>query len=146
MKLKLKIWRQQNVDTKGGFTKYEIDDITPDMSFLEMLDVLNQRLINEIETLFEENLEKLLQNQWTSIPQSGSGTFHKQIDLPKKFAGWNSKIKEEIEVYAQQKAAQAPEKENVLAPWRVPRAARCRSGVFHLRGRTPSGKGIVQPI
>ena len=47
MKLKLKIWRQENVDTKGGFTKYEIDDITPDMSFLEMLDVLNQRLINE---------------------------------------------------------------------------------------------------
>ena len=47
MKLKLKIWRQENVDTKGGFTNYEIDDITPDMSFLEMLDVLNQRLINE---------------------------------------------------------------------------------------------------
>ena len=35
MKLKLKIWRQENVDTKGGFTKYEIDDITPDMSFLK---------------------------------------------------------------------------------------------------------------
>jgi methionyl-tRNA formyltransferase len=56
-----------------------------------------KRLIYEIETLFEENLEKLLQNQWTSSPQSGSGTFHKQIDLPKNFAGWNSQIKKEID-------------------------------------------------
>ena len=49
MKLKLKIWRQENNDTKGGFTKYEIDDITPDMSFLEMMDMLNENLINKGE-------------------------------------------------------------------------------------------------
>ena len=47
MKLNLKIWRQQDTESKGGFEKYEIDDITPDMSFLEMMDVLNQKLIYE---------------------------------------------------------------------------------------------------
>ena len=47
MKLNLKIWRQQDRESKGSFVKYEIDDITPDMSFLEMMDVLNQKLIYE---------------------------------------------------------------------------------------------------
>ena len=47
MKLNLKIWRQKNSESKGGFKNYVIDDITPDMSFLEMMDVLNQKLIYE---------------------------------------------------------------------------------------------------
>ena len=47
MKLNLKIWRQQDKESKGSFVKYEIDGITPDMSFLEMMDVLNQKLIYE---------------------------------------------------------------------------------------------------
>ena len=45
MKLTLKIWRQKNFDTKGSIVNYEIDNISPDMSFLEMLDVLNANLI-----------------------------------------------------------------------------------------------------
>ena len=45
MKLTLKIWRQKNFDTKGTIVNYEIDNISPDMSFLEMLDVLNADLI-----------------------------------------------------------------------------------------------------
>ena len=45
MKLKLKIWRQKNSETKGGIVDYDIDNISPDMSFLEMLDVLNADLI-----------------------------------------------------------------------------------------------------
>ncbi|MBL6604014.1 MAG: succinate dehydrogenase/fumarate reductase iron-sulfur subunit [Flavobacteriaceae bacterium] len=47
MKLYLKIWRQTNVDSNGSFQNYEIDEITPDMSFLEMMDVLNEKLIIE---------------------------------------------------------------------------------------------------
>ena len=47
MKLNLKIWRQQDSESKGGFENYIIDNITPDMSFLEMMDVLNQKLIYE---------------------------------------------------------------------------------------------------
>ncbi|MCP4754769.1 MAG: succinate dehydrogenase/fumarate reductase iron-sulfur subunit [Proteobacteria bacterium] len=45
VKLTLKIWRQKNAQTKGQLATYQIDDISPDMSFLEMLDVLNQQLI-----------------------------------------------------------------------------------------------------
>ena len=47
MKLFLKIWRQSNAGSHGNFQNYEIEDITPDMSFLEMMDVLNEKLINE---------------------------------------------------------------------------------------------------
>ena len=47
MKLNLKIWRQKNSESKGGFENYVIDNITPDMSFLEMMDVLNENLISK---------------------------------------------------------------------------------------------------
>ena len=47
MKLNLKIWRQKDNESKGNFEKYLIDDITPEMSFLEMLDILNEKLINK---------------------------------------------------------------------------------------------------
>ena len=49
MKLILKIWRQKNFETKGQIVNYEIDNISPDMSFLEMLDVLNADLISKDE-------------------------------------------------------------------------------------------------
>lgn len=44
MKLTLKIWRQKNASDKGGFVTYPIDGISADMSFLEMMDVLNEEL------------------------------------------------------------------------------------------------------
>jgi succinate dehydrogenase / fumarate reductase, iron-sulfur subunit len=49
MKLKLKIWRQPNAKTTGKMVEYPLDGIEPDMSFLEMLDVLNEGLINKGE-------------------------------------------------------------------------------------------------
>lgn len=49
MDLKLKIWRQQNEKEKGGIVDYNIKDISPDMSFLEMLDVLNDSLVEKGE-------------------------------------------------------------------------------------------------
>ncbi|MFW6315728.1 MAG: succinate dehydrogenase/fumarate reductase iron-sulfur subunit [Cyanobacteriota bacterium] len=45
MHLKLKIWRQASPNTKGEMVNYELDEISPDSSFLEMLDILNERLI-----------------------------------------------------------------------------------------------------
>ncbi|WP_026754536.1 succinate dehydrogenase/fumarate reductase iron-sulfur subunit [Sediminibacter sp. Hel_I_10] len=45
MNLTLKIWRQKNAKDKGKMVDYPISDISPDMSFLEMLDVLNSELI-----------------------------------------------------------------------------------------------------
>ena len=47
MNLTLRIWRQKNADTKGHFESYKVEDISSEMSFLEMLDVLNERLISE---------------------------------------------------------------------------------------------------
>jgi succinate dehydrogenase / fumarate reductase iron-sulfur subunit len=49
MKLTLNVWRQKNAEAKGRMVRYQADDITPDMSFLEMLDVLNLRLTEERE-------------------------------------------------------------------------------------------------
>jgi succinate dehydrogenase / fumarate reductase iron-sulfur subunit len=45
MKLTLHVWRQKNAASKGGMKSYEARDVSPDMSFLEMLDVVNEGLI-----------------------------------------------------------------------------------------------------
>ena len=47
MNLTLKVWRQQNSSDKGHFETYQVSDISSEMSFLEMFDVLNERLITE---------------------------------------------------------------------------------------------------
>lgn len=47
MEVKLRIWRQKNAVTKGAFVKYDFNGVSPDMSFLEMLDALNKKLIEE---------------------------------------------------------------------------------------------------
>jgi len=45
--IKVKVWRQANSDANGKFETYEVKDVNPDMSFLEMLDVMNENLIKE---------------------------------------------------------------------------------------------------
>jgi len=45
MNIKLKIWRQKNANTKGKFENYTLKDVSPEMSFLEMMDALNMKLI-----------------------------------------------------------------------------------------------------
>jgi len=47
MKIKLKVWRQKNCSAKGAFERYELDNVMTDMSFLEMLDELNIKLVKE---------------------------------------------------------------------------------------------------
>jgi succinate dehydrogenase / fumarate reductase, iron-sulfur subunit len=47
MKLTLKIWRQKNAKAKGRFETYQMDNVSPEMAFLEMLDALNKRLAEE---------------------------------------------------------------------------------------------------
>ncbi|MEM7484016.1 MAG: succinate dehydrogenase/fumarate reductase iron-sulfur subunit [Bacteroidota bacterium] len=49
MKLYLKIWRQKNTSTKGQMVDYTLDGVESDMSFLEMLDILNEELISKGE-------------------------------------------------------------------------------------------------
>jgi succinate dehydrogenase / fumarate reductase iron-sulfur subunit len=47
VKVTLKVWRQAGPDAPGAFETYDIDDASPDMSFLELFDVLNERLMLE---------------------------------------------------------------------------------------------------
>ncbi len=47
MKIILHIWRQANAEARGRMVRYEVADVNPDMSFLEMLDVLNEDLMNK---------------------------------------------------------------------------------------------------
>ncbi|MDA8993330.1 succinate dehydrogenase/fumarate reductase iron-sulfur subunit [Flavobacteriaceae bacterium] len=47
MNLTLKVWRQANAEAKGKMETYSIADVSPDMSFLEMMDVLNEQLITQ---------------------------------------------------------------------------------------------------
>lgn len=49
MNLTLKVWRQKNSTTPGKFVTYKADEISPDMSFLEMLDVVNEDLVKKKE-------------------------------------------------------------------------------------------------
>ncbi|MBI5857299.1 MAG: succinate dehydrogenase/fumarate reductase iron-sulfur subunit [Sphingobacteriales bacterium] len=43
----LKVWKQKNAESRGSFETFEVNDISTEMSFLEMFDVLNERLIAE---------------------------------------------------------------------------------------------------
>lgn len=47
MNLTLKVWRQKNADTPGAFETYEVKDVSEDSSFLEMLDILSEDLVEQ---------------------------------------------------------------------------------------------------
>src|SRR5215813_13482416 len=47
MNLTLKVWKQKNQNSSGKFETYQVKDISSEMSFLEMFDVLNEELIKE---------------------------------------------------------------------------------------------------
>ena len=47
LNLKIKVWRQSGPKAKGGFETYKLNDISPNSSFLEMMDVMNEQLIAE---------------------------------------------------------------------------------------------------
>ena len=47
MNLKLKVWRQESNSSRGELKDYNVSEISPDMSFLEMMDVLNEQLVGK---------------------------------------------------------------------------------------------------
>lgn len=55
-----------------------------------------RRLVSEIEQLFIDNLEEIITKKFVPIPQRRLGTFHRQVDLPREFSGWDSEIRGEI--------------------------------------------------
>ncbi|MEQ9410880.1 MAG: succinate dehydrogenase/fumarate reductase iron-sulfur subunit [Fuerstiella sp.] len=53
MKILLRIWRQKDAHATGKLTNYPVDDVDPDMSFLDMLDMLNEQLVRKGERVIE---------------------------------------------------------------------------------------------
>ncbi|MEZ7954604.1 MAG: hypothetical protein QMB82_05535, partial [Bacteroidales bacterium] len=47
MDFTLKVWRQKSAKEKGSFGTYKVQNISPDTSFLEMMDILNDQLVRE---------------------------------------------------------------------------------------------------
>jgi succinate dehydrogenase / fumarate reductase iron-sulfur subunit len=83
MDITLKVWRQEGPDAKGRFETYRAADISPDMSFLEMLDILNERLTldGDVPVAFEHDCREgicgtcnLMINGHPHGPQMGTAT------------------------------------------------------------------------
>lgn len=55
-----------------------------------------RHLNREIEALFRQNLEEIIEGTYTAVPQRRPGTFHKAADLPEQFSGWDADIEDEI--------------------------------------------------
>jgi len=85
VKLTLKIWRQADATADGAMHTYQVDDVSPDMSFLEMLDVLNEQLNEKGEEpiAFDSDCREgicgtcglMINGQtssWTAAPSTGS--------------------------------------------------------------------------
>jgi succinate dehydrogenase / fumarate reductase iron-sulfur subunit len=58
MRIQLKIWRQESQAKQGGFVDYSLQSVTPDMSFLEMLDMLNEQLIQQKQRPVEDEQKR----------------------------------------------------------------------------------------
>ena len=67
--LTLKIWRQKDAKSKGEFKTYKVHNISTGTSFLEMLDILNEQLVeqNEEPVAFDQDVYKRQANQYTAI-------------------------------------------------------------------------------
>lgn len=56
----------------------------------------HNRLIQEIEQLFKENIEDIVAKNFVAIPQRRKGSYHHASDLPEDFSGWDSNIQIEV--------------------------------------------------
>ena len=61
--LKLKVWRQANKNSAGAFQTYDANNISTEMSFLEMFDVVNEKLINDGQDANAASVEHLIMNE-----------------------------------------------------------------------------------
>ena len=77
MNLTLKIWRQTDTATEGAMHTYEVSEVSEDMSFLEMLDVLNERLNAEGEALRHDDQYAYVA-AWEWAGEDGKPVLHKE--------------------------------------------------------------------
>lgn len=93
--------------TKSGVTIHEMDDglDTGPIIFQKVVEFASSertfsqtynRLLLEMENLFEENVEAVLSGSYRTFPQVGEGSYHRSRDLPVGFGGWDSEISMEI--------------------------------------------------
>jgi methionyl-tRNA formyltransferase len=55
-----------------------------------------KQLILEIEMLFKENLKEIIASTYKPLPQRRKGSYHKAVDFPSEFSGWDSNIQDEV--------------------------------------------------
>ena len=90
MNIALKVWRQAGPDVAGGLVDYQATDVSPDMSFLEMLDVVNERLIasGEVPVAFDHDCREgicgscgMMINGVAHGPMKGTATCQLHLSL-----------------------------------------------------------------
>ena len=91
----------------SGVTIHEIDEgidtgpiiyqkyVCFDKNEVTFKDTYN-RLIDEIEKLFISKIEYIISQKYVANPQINKGTFHKKVELPSRFSGWDAIISDEI--------------------------------------------------
>ncbi|NDB80875.1 hypothetical protein EB155_13530 [archaeon] len=82
----------EGIDTGPIVYQKKINFMPQDDTFEKTYKTLNY----EIEKLFLEKIDKILNNNWKSMPQKGKGSLHYYRDLPKNFLGWETNISNEI--------------------------------------------------
>lgn len=94
-------------NTPAGVTIHEVDrgldsgpivaqreiSVEPETSTFKSV---HSKMINEVEELFMEVFDSILMGTYQSLPQVGKGSYHKAVDLPIEFSGWDSVIMEEV--------------------------------------------------
>ena len=82
----------QGIDTGEIIYRKKVNFNIDNLTFKQTWDHLN----SEIEKMFIEKFDTIINGRYVTLKQENKGTFHSSSDLPKDFKGWNSNISEEI--------------------------------------------------
>src|ERR1700747_2272857 len=74
MRIQLEIWRQESQGKRGRLVDYTLQSVTPDMSFLEMLDMLNEQLLQQKQrpVEFDHDCREGICGQWGGMINGGA--------------------------------------------------------------------------
>ena len=96
MKIHLQVWRQKSTESSGFFETHTVDNITEDMSFFEMLDMLNNNLtqvLDNIGSAVLDNIESMVGNAFNNVTdlsnnQVNRAEFQYSFQLPTTNITW----------------------------------------------------------